>query len=102
MIACIIEFGVRKGMEAEHQKVLLPLLEEVNVIDGFISKETFDSRNTEGKIVTISYWRDREAMQTWMRHQNHVRAIAQGRRQIFTHYNIRIGEIERAYEWQAG
>lgn len=101
MIACIIEFGVRPGREDAHQEALAPLLEAVTTIDGFISKETFDSRNTPGRIVTISYWRDREAMQAWMRNKAHVRSIGKGRRDIFSHYSIRIAEVERAYDWSA-
>lgn len=101
MIACIIEFGIRPGMEEPHQKELAPLLEAVEEVPGFISKETFDSRNTPGKLVTISYWQDEEAMRRWMRDKQHMQAINKGRRKIFTHYKIQISEVAREYGWES-
>ena len=101
MIACIIEFGVKPGQEARHQELLLPLLEGVQTIDGFISKETFDSRNNPGKIITVSYWRDRAAMAAWMKDRDHITAMTAGKTAVFTHYNIQISEVEREYSWQA-
>jgi len=101
MIACIIEFGVKPGMEARHQELLLPLLDSVQEVDGFVSKETFDSRNNEGKIITVSYWRDREAMAAWMKDRDHIKAMTGGKREVFTHYTIQIAEVEREYSWAA-
>lgn len=101
MIACIIDFGVRSGMEARHKELLDPLLTGVEEIDGFISKETFDSRNREDGIITISYWRDRAAMAAWMKDRDHIRAMTAGKAEVFTHYTIRIAEVEREYSWAA-
>lgn len=101
MIACIIEFGVRPGMEARHQELLLPLLDGVQEVDGFISKETFDSRNTPGKIITVSYWRDGEAMAAWMKDRDHITAMVAGKKEVFTHYWIQISEVQREYSWEA-
>jgi len=49
-------------------------------LNGFISKETFDSRNNPGKLITVSYWRDHVALDGWMRHPPHRAAIAEGKR----------------------
>lgn len=101
MIACIIEFGIRKGMETRHRALLEPLLREVESIAGFVSKETFESPAQPGRLVTISYWESREAMKAWMENTNHRRTMVAGKREVFSHYAIRIAEIERAYEWTA-
>ncbi len=101
MLACIIEFGAKAGVEAEHQALLKELLAEVASLDGFISKETFESRNTPGKVITISYWRDEDSLRAWMRNASHVRAIPIGKKRLFTHYSIQIADIRRASDWSA-
>jgi heme-degrading monooxygenase HmoA len=99
MIACIIEFSIRPGMEARHREALEPLLKEIEGLPGFISKETFESRLSPGRLLTISYWENREAMRTWMSNANHRKSMVAGKREIFSNYTIRIAPIERAYEW---
>jgi heme-degrading monooxygenase HmoA len=101
MLACIIEFGVKPGVETEHRALLAALLEEVATVQGFVSKETFESRNTPGKVITISYWRDEAALRTWMRNAAHLRAIAVGNQRLFTHYTIQIADVRRESEWVA-
>jgi len=101
MIACIIEFGVKRGQEIRHLELLNPLLEAVQGIDGFISKETFDSRSDPEKTITISYWRDRKAMAAWMKDRDHIKAMVGGKKEVFSHYTIQIAEVERDYSWRA-
>ncbi|HUA54824.1 MAG TPA: antibiotic biosynthesis monooxygenase family protein [Candidatus Sulfotelmatobacter sp.] len=96
MIACIIEFGVRPGMEAEHQRLLTQLMAKVATIDGFISKEAFQSRSDPAKVITISMWRDADALARWNADPDHKTAMAAGKA-IFGHYRIQIAEIQRDY-----
>jgi heme-degrading monooxygenase HmoA len=97
MIACVIEFSVRHGREADHKAWLDRLLPVVAGCDGFLSKETFESRATPGRFLTVSYWETREALQAWMRDGDHRAAMAAGRDGIFSYYRIRVGAIEREY-----
>lgn len=99
MIACIIEFSIRDGMEARHREVLEPLLKEIERLPGFISKETFESRLNHGRLLTISYWENRDAIKTWMSNPNHRKSMVAGKRDIFANYTIRIAPVERTYEW---
>ncbi len=96
MIACIIEFGVRPGQEAEHQRLLALLLAKVSTIDGFISKEAFQSRSDPAKVITISMWRDADALARWNADPEHIEAMTAGRT-IFSHYRIQISEVQREY-----
>ena len=41
---------------------LRPLLQD---IDGFLSIERFESLSDEGKILSLSFWRDEEAIRRW-------------------------------------
>ncbi|MBI3515441.1 MAG: antibiotic biosynthesis monooxygenase [Proteobacteria bacterium] len=96
MIVCIIEFGVRPGQEAEHQRLLAQLLAKVATIDGFVSKEAFQSRSDPAKVITISMWRDQASLDRWNADPEHIAAMATGKT-IFSHYRIQIAEIQRDY-----
>ena len=99
MIVCVIEYAVEPGMEARNIEMVQMLLPVVAEIDGFISKETFDSRNNPGKILTISSWRDMASLQTWMRDKTHLIAKRAGREEIFSGYTIRIAEVKTEHSW---
>jgi heme-degrading monooxygenase HmoA len=101
MIACIIEFGVKEGRDEDRKRVLAELFVELERLPGFLSKETFDDVDRPGRRITISYWKDAEALRAWMRNAAHIRAISLGKREIFSHYNIKIAAIERETNWVA-
>jgi len=99
MLICFIEFGVIPGMEQRNREMVAELLAEASKIDGFISKETFLSRDTEGKVVSLSYWRDEDALRAWMRNAEHRRAIPIGKSEIYARYSIQIAEVVREKNW---
>jgi heme-degrading monooxygenase HmoA len=99
MLICVIEFGTVPGMEQRNRELVTELLVEAAKIDGFISKETFNSRDNPGKVVTLSYWRDAEALRLWMRDAEHRRAIPLGKKELFTHYVIQIAEVLSDKSW---
>jgi heme-degrading monooxygenase HmoA len=101
VIACIIEFGVKDGRDDDRKRLLTELFVELNNVPGFLSKETFDDVDRPGRRITISYWVDANALRGWMRNAAHVRAIDLGKREIFSHYNIKIASIERETDWTA-
>ena len=101
MIACIIEFAVNAGRDEDRKRLLAELFVELEGVSGFLSKETFEDVERPGRRITISYWTDAEALRGWMRNAAHVRAIGLGKREIFSHYNIRIATIERETDWIA-
>jgi heme-degrading monooxygenase HmoA len=101
MIACIIEFGTKEGRDDDRKRLLTELFVELNQLPGFLSKETFDDVDRPGRRITISYWEEADALRNWMRNAAHIRAIDQGKREIFSHYNIKIATIERETDWTA-
>lgn len=101
MIACIIEFGIKPGKEEKRDNLLEVLIPEAKTLDGFISKETFESHDNPGKIITISYWKDETALEEWMENAKHRAAIDAGKGEILSEYDIRIAEVQRSYEWEA-
>jgi heme-degrading monooxygenase HmoA len=99
VIACIIEFGVREGRDNDRKRLLAELFVELENLPGFLSKETFDDVDRPGRRITISYWTDPDALRGWMRNAAHIRAIGLGKREIFSHYNIKIATIDRETDW---
>ena len=73
---------------------LRPLLME---IEGFISVERFESLTQPGKILSLSFWRDEEAIAAWRRSSAHRKAQSIGRKDHFKDYRLRIAGVIRDY-----
>jgi heme-degrading monooxygenase HmoA len=73
---------------------LRPLLDK---IDGFISIERFQSLSDEGRVLSLSFWRDEEAVAQWRRLEAHRVAQAAGRGGVFREYRLRVAEVVRDY-----
>jgi heme-degrading monooxygenase HmoA len=70
---------------------------ELETIDGFISVERFQSLTTEGKLLSLSYWRDEAAIKDWRERQNHRAAQQKGRDWLFRTYRIKVASVLRDY-----
>jgi heme-degrading monooxygenase HmoA len=73
---------------------LRPLLER---IDGFLAIERFESLSEEGKILSLSFWRDEKAIRRWRTLEAHRGAQAKGRAGLFAEYRLRIAPVVRDY-----
>lgn len=73
---------------------LRPLLED---IDGFISIERFQSLTEDGKILSLSFWRDEEAIAQWRNLEAHRIAQGRGRANVFKDYRLRVAGVVRDY-----
>ena len=73
---------------------LRPLLEQ---IDGFISVERFQSLTNEGKILSLSVFRDEEALDEWRKLHAHRHAQSKGRFEYFKDYRLRVAGVIRDY-----
>jgi heme-degrading monooxygenase HmoA len=71
-------------------KFLKPELER---IEGFIENERFASRKTEGRLLSLSIWRDEKALIRWRTLAVHHDVQERGRAEVFTDYHLRVGEI---------
>lgn len=102
MIAVIFQVTPKDGRAGEYfdtAGLLRPALEK---IDGFISVERFESVATPGKFLSLSFWRDAAALETWHAHAEHQAAQARGRREIFADYHISVAEVFRDYTMADG
>jgi heme-degrading monooxygenase HmoA len=77
---------------------LRPRLEQ---IDGFLSVERFESLTEKGKILSLSFWRDEEAVKAWRNQPEHQIAQKAGRGGIFRDYRLRVAQVMRDYGMNA-
>ena len=97
MIVVIFEVIPAPGCKQEYLDIAATLRPDVEKFDGFISIERFASLTQEGKILSLSYWRDEEAVNRWRQMDNHRRAQARGRGGIFADYRLRVAGVIRDY-----
>jgi heme-degrading monooxygenase HmoA len=97
MIAVIFEVWPAAGKAAEYFEIAGTLRADLAKIDGFISIERFESVTTPGKFVSLSFWRDEEAVRQWRTLQGHRDAQALGRGGVFADYRLRVASVIRDY-----
>ena len=73
---------------------LRPLLDK---IDGLISIERFQSLSDEGRVLSLSFWRDEEALVQWRRLETHRAAQTTGRGGVLRDYRLRAARVLRDY-----
>jgi heme-degrading monooxygenase HmoA len=97
MIAVIFELTPAPGRKQEYLDLAAGLAAELKDRDGFISIERFESISNPGRFVSLSFWRDEEAVRKWRNLQQHREAQAKGRAGIFAAYRLRVAQVLRDY-----
>ena len=97
MIAVIFEVFPVDGRKQEYLDIAASLRPELEKLDGFISIERFASLSTEGKILSLSLFRDEAAVEAWRNLEGHRLAQAKGRAGIFSDYRLRVASVIRDY-----
>jgi heme-degrading monooxygenase HmoA len=97
MIAVIFEVWPASGRKEDYLAVAATLRGELERIDGFISVERFQSLTDSGKLLSLSFWRDEEAVRRWRNELHHRESQAAGRGGIFADYRLRIASVVRDY-----
>ena len=97
MIAVIFEAQPRPGQKQSYLDAAAALRPLLAGIDGFISIERFESLTSPGKILSLSYWRDEEAVRAWRNVEAHRRIQNAGRQAIFAEYRLRVAQVLRDY-----
>jgi heme-degrading monooxygenase HmoA len=97
MIAVIFEVIPAPGRKQEYLDLAASLRPQLEKIDGFISIERFASLSNEGKVLSLSVFRDEAAVEVWRNVEAHRLAQAKGRAGIFSDYRIRVASLIRDY-----
>jgi len=101
MIAVIFEVFPAKGKVEEYLEIATELKPELEKIDGFISIERFSSFAEEGKVLSLSFWRDEKAINEWRNIESHRLAQKKGREGVFSNYRLRVADVCRDYGMQS-
>lgn len=97
MIAVIFEVVPREGQRDAYLDAAARLKPILQKIDGFVSIERFESLTNPGKMLSLSYWRDEEAVKAWRNQEGHRRTQTQGRDVIFEDYTLNVVQVLRSY-----
>jgi len=97
MIAVVFEVWPASGRMDDYLAIAATLRVELEQIDGFISVERFQSLTEPGKLLSLSFWRDEEAVRNWRNQLKHRQSQAAGRAGIFSDYRLRIAAVLRDY-----
>ena len=76
----------------DYAKMLAP---ELKRLDGFIDVIRYRSLTREGWLLSLSRWRDEDAIARWRKAPMHRDAQAKGRSEVFIDYRIRVGQLTR-------
>ena len=97
MIAVIFEVWPASGRKDDYLDIAASLRDELAAIDGFISVERFQSLTEPGKLLSLSFWRDEDAVKNWRAQPHHRQSQAKGRAGIFADYRLRVASVLRDY-----
>src|SRR6266566_9898120 len=97
MHAVIFEVEPEPERVQDYLDIAARLRPQLEKIDGFISIERFTSLSRDGKILSLSFWRDEKAIARWREQEEHHAAQRAGRDRIFRDYRIRVAAVVRDY-----
>jgi len=97
MIAVIFEVTPHSEGTDRYFTLAAELAALLPTIDGYISVERFQSVTNTGSYLSLSFWRDAQAVQTWRQQWQHQLAQQQGRAALFASYRLRVATVVRDY-----
>ena len=97
MIAVIFEVEPADGERDTYLGIAAGLKPLLETMDGFISVERFQSLADPARVLSLSFWRDEEAVKGWRNTGEHRQAQRAGRGGVFAGYRLRIAHVVRDY-----
>ena len=97
MMAVIFEVLPEPGRKDAYLAAAAALRPALEQVDGFISIERFESLSEPGKLLSLSFWRDEDAVARWRQVEAHRATQQAGRAGIFADYRLRVAAVVRDY-----
>ena len=97
MIAVIFEVWPAEGERQRYLDLAAALRADLEGTDGFVSVERFQSLTDPGKLLSLSFWRDEDAVRAWRNRPPHRATQAKGRAGVFANYRLRVASVLRDY-----
>jgi heme-degrading monooxygenase HmoA len=101
MIAVLFEVQLAPGRTGDYLAEAAALRDALEAIDGFVSVERYQSLAAPDRLLSLSFWREEEAVTRWRTLEQHRGAQARGRGGVFTDYRLRIASVVRDYGMHA-
>ena len=98
MIAVIFEIFPADGRKDDYLELAARLKSELDAMEGFISVERFQSLKDPNKLLSLSFWRDEEAVAGWRSRDRHRAAQSVGRKGVLRDYRLRVASVIRDYD----
>jgi heme-degrading monooxygenase HmoA len=93
MIAVIFEVWPAQERNQEYLELAAALRPTLEQVDGFISVERFQSLAEPGKLLSLSFFRDEEAVRQWRNLPQHRNTQSKGRNRVFADYRLRVAAV---------
>jgi heme-degrading monooxygenase HmoA len=100
VIAVIFEVDLAEGRMEQYLALAAALRGELEAIDGFLSVERFQSMTVPNRMVSLSFFRDEQAVQQWRNTTSHRATQARGRAGVFAKYRLRVASVIRDYSME--
>ncbi|NIJ22208.1 heme-degrading monooxygenase HmoA [Sphingomonas naasensis] len=97
MIAVLFEAWPASGRTQDYLDLAAALRDQLDAVDGFVSIERFESLTEPGKLLSLSFFRDEEAVARWRNLPAHRATQARGRGGVFSDYRLRVAAVLRDY-----
>jgi heme-degrading monooxygenase HmoA len=102
MFAVIFEVVPKPERKDEYLELGKFLRPEIEKIDGFMDNERFASQRSQGRVLSLSTWRDEKAVIRWRTLAVHHQVQEKGRFEVFQDYHLRVGEFTADNQLPAG
>lgn len=97
MIVVLFELQAMPGQNQTYVDLVSKLTPMLDSMEGFISVECFQSTQNPEKIMSVTTWRDEEAVVKWRNVDAHLSAQSAGRDKVFKDYRVRVTSVIRDY-----
>lgn len=96
-VVVIFEVKPKKEGIDEYLRLAASLKTELAKMDGLVSIERFSSLSEEGKLLSLSFWENEEAVTKWRNHMAHRMSQKKGHDSLFESYRISVAPVIREY-----
>jgi heme-degrading monooxygenase HmoA len=96
----VIFTSIRPGNDSEYAEFADRVEHLATLEPGFVAIESV--RDSEGRGITVSYWRDLESIRRFKELGDHLEAQERGRQSWYSRYTVSVCHIERAYSFESG
>ena len=97
MIAVIFEVEPAPGRKQNYLDLAAALRNELQAMVGFISVERYQSLADPERMLSLSFFRDEDAVKQWRNTAAHRATQARGRGGVFADYRLRVADVLRDY-----